>query len=261
MSEKETLYADQTIRFLEELWGDGYLSPGGAAEVGRLLEGIDLAGKTVLDIGCGSGGITAGLAKDFGAERVVGVDVEEPVCRHARQKAVDLGVADRVEIHQITPEYPMPFEAESFDIVFSKDSIVHIADKESMSLESFRLLKPGGWFVASDWLISHDDEPSAEMAHYIKLEDLDFGMASPSRYERALKAAGFEQVQLRNRNRWYYEEAQRELAEMNNNRPRFDATVGKEAIDHEVDLWTAMIVVLGKGEHCPHHFRGLKPHG
>lgn len=259
MSGENLHYDESFIRFLEEMWGDGYLSPGGAAEVGRLLEGIDLTGKKVLDIGCGSGGITAGLAKDFGASKVIGVDVEEPVCSRARQKAIDLGVADRVEIRQISPDYPMPFETDSFDIVFSKDSIVHIPDKESMCIESFRLLKPGGWFVASDWLISHDNEPSPEMKYYIKLEDLDFGMASPTRYEKALNAAGFENVSLNNRNRWYFQEAQGELETMKNERPRFDATMGKEEIDIQVELWQAMLVVLEKGEHCPHHFRGQKP--
>lgn len=47
----------------------------------------DLTGKTVLDIGCGSGGITAALARDFGATKVISIDVEEPVCRHARHTA------------------------------------------------------------------------------------------------------------------------------------------------------------------------------
>ena len=51
-------YDDDAIRFLEALWGDGYLSPGGPDEVDRVLEGLSLRGKTVLDIGCGSGGIT-----------------------------------------------------------------------------------------------------------------------------------------------------------------------------------------------------------
>ena len=54
-------YDDHAIRFLEALWGDGYLSPGGPDEVDRVLEGLSLKGKTVLDIGCGSGGITLHL--------------------------------------------------------------------------------------------------------------------------------------------------------------------------------------------------------
>ena len=258
MPEHEIHYEDSFIAFLELMWGEGYLSPGGAAEVGRLLAGIDLTGKTVLDIGCGSGGITTALARDFGAGRVIGIDVEEPVCRHARQTAA--GVADRVEIRQIEPGYPTPFADESFDIVFSKDSIVHIADKEAMSKDAFRLLKPGGWFVASDWLIGHDGEPSPEMADYIRREDLGFGMASPKRYQAALEAAGFTDIKLNNRNRWYFPIAQKELERMQGaERPQFDATMGKEAIDEGIGLWKAMLIVLESGEHCPHHFRGQKP--
>ena len=60
--------------------------------------------------------------------------------------------------------------------------------------------KPGGWFVASDWLISHDGEPLPEMADCIAKEDLDFGMASPARYRRALEAAEFVDVSLTKRN-------------------------------------------------------------
>ena len=100
MSKGDILYDEGSITFLEELWGDGFLSPGGPEEVARVLEGIDLAGKTVLDIGCGAGGITAALARDHGAAKVVGIDVEEPVCAAARRQAEKQGVADRVEIGQ-----------------------------------------------------------------------------------------------------------------------------------------------------------------
>jgi 2-polyprenyl-3-methyl-5-hydroxy-6-metoxy-1,4-benzoquinol methylase len=54
----EPEYDDTAIRFLEALWGEGWLSPGGPDEVDRVLAGVDVAGKTVLDIGCGAGGIT-----------------------------------------------------------------------------------------------------------------------------------------------------------------------------------------------------------
>ncbi len=67
MSHGDVLYDDLTVDFLEALWGDGYLSPGGPEEVARILAGLDLAGRTVLDIGCGSGGITVSLARDYGA--------------------------------------------------------------------------------------------------------------------------------------------------------------------------------------------------
>ena len=58
------------------------------------------------------------------------------------------------------------------------------------------MLRPGGWFAASDWLIGHDGPPSPEMAHYVACEALDFGMASPGSTGRALAAAGFVDVDL-----------------------------------------------------------------
>ena len=46
-------YDDGMQALLQIIWGDGFLSPGGGEEVARLLEGSDIAGCTVLDIGCG----------------------------------------------------------------------------------------------------------------------------------------------------------------------------------------------------------------
>ena len=45
----EPEYDDIAIRFLEALWGDGYLSPGGPEEVDRVLDGIPLAGRCELE--------------------------------------------------------------------------------------------------------------------------------------------------------------------------------------------------------------------
>lgn len=259
MSDTTPHYDPTFIAFLEEMWGSGYLSPGGPEEIGRLLDGLSLAGKTVLDIGCGSGGITLSLARDYGAAHVIGIDVEEPVCAAARQRVAAAGLSDRVEIRQVAPG-PIPLADGSLDIIFSKDSIVHIPDKESLAQDAFRLLTPGGWFVASDWLIAHDGEPSPDMADYIRREDLGFGMASPTRYRRALETAGFTNITLANRNRWYLGVAQQELARMQGaDRPRFEAVMGHAAVEEQIALWQAMLIVLASGEHCPHHFRGQKP--
>ena len=159
MTDPDAHYHDLFAAFLEEVWGEGYMSPGGPEEVARVLDGLDLTGKDVLDIGCGTGAIAVSLVKDHGAQHVTGIDVETHVCNEARRRASEAGVSDQIQIIEVMPG-PFPFEAESFDIVFSKDSIIHIADKEGLSNDIYRVLRPGGVFAASDWLISHDDEPS-----------------------------------------------------------------------------------------------------
>jgi phosphoethanolamine N-methyltransferase len=246
-------YDDAHIRFLEAIWGEGYLSPGGPDEVARVLDGLNLRGARVLDIGCGSGAITLSLAVDHGAAQVVGVDVEPDVCAAARAR---VAAVDEVTIEQVAPG-PFPFADQSFDVVFSKDSIVHISDKEALAAEVFRVLRPGGWFAASDWLIAHDGAPSPDMAAYIAAEDLDFAMASPRRYHAALAAAGFVQIGLVNRNRWYLGQARDELAWMSG--AGLEAVHGAALIAQNIAIWGLMIGVLESGEHCPHHLRGQKP--
>ncbi len=246
-------YGADHIAFLEALWGDGYLSPGGPDEVARLLAGHDLTGKRVLDIGCGTGGISVSLARDYGAASVVGIDVEDTVCEAAAERVKAAGLSGRVDVRLVEPGRP-PFPAGEFDVVFSKDAIVHIPNKAALAADVASVLKPGGTFVASDWMTSHDGEPSTDMARYLALEDLGFGMASPATYLEGLEAAGFVDISFQNRNEWYRGQARLELEQlMGPNRPLFEAAVGAAEVAEQIETWKAMIVVLDTGEHCPHH--------
>jgi phosphoethanolamine N-methyltransferase len=259
MGAEGELYDATTVAFLERLWGEGYLSPGGPEEVARVLDGVDLTGRRVLDIGCGAGGITLALARDHGAAEVVGVDVERGVCAAAQARVDRAGLADRVTIRQVAPG-PLAFGDAAFDVVFSKDSIVHIPDKHALAREVFRVLRPGGVFAASDWLIGHDGPPSPEMARYVAAEALDFGMASPTRYRAALEAAGFVDIALRSRNAWYREVAKAELARLEGaERAAFEAALGAAEIARQIGTWRAMTPVLDSGEHQPTHIRARKP--
>lgn len=252
-------YDDDAIRFLEALWGDGYLSPGGPDEVDRVLEGLSLKDKSILDIGCGSGGITLHLVEKHGAGEATGFDVELPVIEAARQRARNRGLSDRASfIH--APPGPLPFTDRTFDLVFSKDALLHVPDKEALFSEIFRVLKPGGVFAASNWMISHDGEPSPEMKTYVAAEGLSFAMASPARYAEAMRRAGFADVETRDRNPWYREVARRELEQLKG--PLYGkvaGVVGVAYVDKNIHTWEAMQKVLDSGEHRPTHLRGRKP--
>lgn len=256
MSEEH--YPPRMIAMLEAIWGEGFLSPGGPAEVARVLEGHDIRGKAVLDIGCGAGGIDVALVQTHGAGYVTGIDVEDSVITHARALVARKGLTDHVGLVKVAPG-PLPFPPGTFDVVFSKDSIVHIPDKHALMAEVARVLKPGGWFLASDWLIGVE-VISPQMAAYIAAEGLDFGMATPARYGAAMAAQGFHDIRITSRNAWYRDEARREVARMKGDLgAKAAAVVGQDFVDQNIGIWERMIPVLDTGEHCPTHLAGQKP--
>ena len=93
MSESATQeYDDKLTALLEALWGEGFLSPGGIDEVNRYLTGITLEGLTVLDIGCGLGGVDIHLIKQHRAAMVTGIDVDQALIDRCTKLADKYGL-------------------------------------------------------------------------------------------------------------------------------------------------------------------------
>ena len=252
-------YNETLVTMLEIIWGEGFLSPGGAEEVALLLEGEDISGKNVIDIGCGIGGIDVLLVREHGAASVTGVDIEQPVLDRATVRAQAEDLSDRLTYLLVAPG-PLPFDPESFDVVFSKDAMIHISDKEALFADVHRILRPGGLFIASDWMRSDDNPPTPEMEYYLEVEGLNFGMASPERYAKALEKVGFAGIKLRDRNAWYSDLSRNEYEQMKGPLyPEMVEMLGRENADRYVEVWRAMNLVIDSGELRPGHLRAIKP--
>ena len=88
-------YDPITIAFLSDIWGDGFMSPGGGEEASLVVKGLDINGAKILDIGSGSGAIAVLLVEKLGAASVIGIDVEEPVCSASSERIKRLGLQNK----------------------------------------------------------------------------------------------------------------------------------------------------------------------
>ena len=114
-----------------------------------LIDGV--AGKTVLDAGCGPG-VYAEWLLNHGAT-VVGIDANEKMIEHARKRIFDKAsgkASGQARFFWANLEEPLTFlEDDSFDGVLSPLAITYVKDHEALFSEFSRVLRPNGWFVFS----------------------------------------------------------------------------------------------------------------
>ena len=93
-------------------------------------------GDRALDLGCGEGEFTAELAAV--AQAAVGADVAEAALRRARSRRPGL------EFERVPFDGPLPFDDQSFDLIWSSEVIEHVADTAGWLAEIRRVLAPAG---------------------------------------------------------------------------------------------------------------------
>ncbi len=225
----------------------------------EIARDIDLAGKVVLDIGCGTGGPSIVLAREMGVARVIAIDVEAQLLERAAEYAGKAGVGQKIEFKLVDPG-PLPFEDDRFDVVFSKDALIHIADKADIYREALRVLRPGGAFVASDWLGGANTATAPEWLRFCELGHLDFTMATAPATEATMTSAGFERVSTRDRNGWYAELSRYECDQIEGPlRDELIEAVGEEIYAQWGQVRRALAGAVAVGALRPTHLRGYNP--
>jgi trans-aconitate 2-methyltransferase len=163
-----------------------------------VLERLPLRGdETVLDAGCGSGGVTARLVERLPHGRVIAVDGSEEMVERARDTLGDRADVRLMDLAELTLDEPV-------DAIFSNAVFHWIADHDALFARLYAVLKPGGLLVAQyggdgnlDAFFALVDEVSTREPYAEHLA----GFAIPKRFaaapetEDALRGAGFGPVQ------------------------------------------------------------------
>lgn len=202
----------------------------------NLLSGI--SSKTrVLDIGCGTGTQALSVARRCPAE-ITATDIHAPFLKILKHNAALEGLNDRIDT-RVADMAELPFDAESFDLLWAEGSIFIIGFRRGLDLWR-RLLKPGGKLVVSElcWFEGNIPEELRQVCMMRENEDL-----SLEGRRRDAREAGYtllHEFRLPREGWWenYYLPVQEKLVEFEarySGNP--DAMLVGERCRHEIDLF------------------------
>ena len=106
---------------------------------------VDLKGKSVLEVGSGRGGGTAYVAQNLYPAQMTGIDISEP----AVELCNSIYTIDNMNF-VIGDSENIPFDNEQFDVIINVESSHCYGSMQSFLGETFRILKPGGFFLFCD---------------------------------------------------------------------------------------------------------------
>jgi SAM-dependent methyltransferase len=165
------------------------------AEAREWFRRLDLsAGRTALEIGCGSGGVTERMARETGAT-CVGVDINPHAIEAAKTKPRDPGLSRRVSFQLVDAGKRLPFPDESFDAVFCNDSINHLPGRLDVLRDWHRVLRTGGRLLFTDPIVVTGQLTNEEIR--IRSSIGFFLFTPPGQSERLLEQSGFTLAEVR----------------------------------------------------------------
>ena len=140
----------------------------------------------VLDIGCGTGGSAFYMARTYGAQ-VMGIDLSDNMLEIANEHKMTMNekIQNLVSFRFLDATKACFGEGE-FDVIYSRDAIMHIADKDMLYAKIFNWLKPGGMVLVSEYVHGRNyPNLSTEYIEYLK--DRGYQLVTAQEYGNILK--------------------------------------------------------------------------
>jgi phosphoethanolamine N-methyltransferase len=134
---------------------------------------------------------------------------------------------------------------EPFDIIWSRDALMHIPDKPRLFSRLYELMSPNGRLVITDYARGVGVR-SKEFQDYIA--STGYHVVDPASYGRLLEDAGFVNVQVEDATDRFVEILKREATTLTERRTEFLDSFTEKDLNYLVDRWQMKVGFCGAGD-------------
>lgn len=156
---------------------------------------------TILDVACGKGASTAHLQKSYPANAITAINISEKQLETARIKAPGSTFLAMDAAH-------LDFPDASFDTILCLEAVFHFKTRERFLQEAFRVLRPGGYLLLTDILLS----PWGRHNDLWWIEKSNQALTDPAEYETLYRRIGYENLLIENATKACWEGHYKHLA-------------------------------------------------
>lgn len=231
MSAKQQYSLNGILRY-EWIFGHGFLGYGEPEVTRELVSNLNWwPGIKVLDVGSGLGGPDFLMAQEHQA-RVTGVDLTEATVRLARQRQQELGLSTVDFIQGDINELEWP--AASFEVIWSRETLLHLPDKPTLFRKFSEWLSPGGFLVITDYA-RKEGPGSSRFEAYV--QESGYPLLELDEYARTISDAGFQPVSIQDKTDLLAELLDSHLNKLEENKQEFCRSFSAEDYEYIKARW------------------------
>ncbi|MGE4218075.1 MAG: methyltransferase domain-containing protein [Alphaproteobacteria bacterium] len=185
-------WSPERVEIHGNLWGSGYLEPGGADRVLALVKPLALTNQmTVLDAIAGLGGGMRTIVREYG-NWMTGLEPDARLAELGMASSGDSKLANRAPVHAYdTARMDLPDR--KFDAVLMRDRGFQIKEKRRLLASIRKALKPGGYLILTDLALADTAAPNmSPVSAWLRAEVIKAEPWAVRDYRYALEETGFE---------------------------------------------------------------------
>jgi len=237
-------YSYTHILRYEQIFGEDFVSTGGINTTKEMVKQLAIKkGEKILDVGCGIGGSAFHFVQNYGAQ-VEGLDLSSNMIELARKKNQQYKIPD-INFY-VADATKIELKESSFDIVYSRDTILHIPPKRELFTKFFKWLKPGGRLLITDYCCGPYDQWQDDYQSYI--DERGYTMLTVEDYGKLLSDVGFKDVQAVNKTDDFLKILQSEVDLFDPKKEQFIKAFSEKDFVDISEGWKDKLVRCSKGD-------------